>query len=241
MSGDNYEITEDGKKILKKIPFTGIKRTIARNLEESWNTAVTSGGWVKADCSAVKELKNKLKEQGIKVTYTDIFVKLLASAVSEHPMMNSSLVDKKIVLYKSVNVGIGYGDEDGNLLVPVIREVQDKSVVQVSQEIKDVTARIKNGTVTMEDFTGGTISISSLGMFECYGFSQVLVQPQSAILGFGTIHDEPWVLEDKTIGIKPIMHISISLDHRIIQGVTSSVFMMTLLNMFADPEKYMGL
>jgi pyruvate dehydrogenase E2 component (dihydrolipoamide acetyltransferase) len=241
MDNGSYEVTQDGKKILKCIPFTGVKRAMARNLEASWNAVVPVSGFSKVDCSAVKALKKRLADEGKKVTYTDIFVKLLASAVEQNPMVNSAIVEKKIELYKSVNMGVAVAAPNGDLLVPVIRDVQEKSLFEVSAALLDVAERVRTQNITEEDFIGGTITISSMGMYDAYGFTQVLVQPQAIIFGFGAIHDEPWVLEDGRLGVRPIIHISSTCDHRIIQGVSGSEASITLGKMFANPEKHLGI
>lgn len=241
MGNEEYEVTEDGKVILKKIPFTGVKKRMAENLMDNWQSAVTVTGFGIFDCTQVKALKKKFNDEGHKITYTDIFVKLVAYAMEKNPMMNSSIVGKKIELYKSVNVGVAVAGPDGSLLVPVIREVQDKNIFEVSAAIKDVSERARTGGITLEDFMGGTVTVSSLGMFDTYGMTQVVVKPQAVIFGFGAIHDEPAVMEDGTIGIKPKMYVNSSADHRIVQGAAGYQMTADLKAAFKEPEKYMGL
>jgi pyruvate/2-oxoglutarate dehydrogenase complex dihydrolipoamide acyltransferase (E2) component len=237
---DNLEVTADGKRIAKKLPFTGVRRTIANNLINSWETAVTVSGFSKLDATRLVDLKNKLSETQ-KVTYTEIFIKIVAEAAKRHPIVNAALVDKKIELYDSVNVGVAVGTPDGMLYVPVIRDADQKSVFEISAELKDVVQRILNKTVTHEDLMGGTITLSSLGMFDSYGGTQVLVSPQVMILSFGRIRKEPVVLEDDSIGIRHMMYISNSLDHRVVQGEQAAQFVKTIGEIYADPEPYMGL
>ncbi len=241
MGNEEYEVTEDGKVILTKIPFTGVKKRMAENLVDNWQSAVTVTGSGIFDCTQVVAYRNKLKAEGHKITYTDIFVKLVAYALSKNPMMNASIVGKKIELYKSVNIGVAVAGPNGNLLVPVIRNCEEKSLFEIHDAIKDVSERARNNAMTMEDFMGGTVTVSSMGMFDTYVMTQVVVKPQAVIFGFGAIHDEVVVMEDGTIGIKPRMWVSSSADHRIVQGAAGYQMTADLIEAFKDPEKYMGL
>lgn len=236
---DKYEVTEDGKVILKKIPFTGVRRMMAQNLADSWHTCVSTTSFNRVDTSAVMALKDKLTQEGRKVSYTDIFIRLSALAIQQNPMVNVSINDKKLEVYKSVNIGVAVSTPDGMVMTPVIRDAETKSVFQISAELKALVQKIKDRTITQEEMTGGTVTISSLGMYEICGFVQVLVQPQSFILGFGSIKKEPVVLEDDTIGVRPMMYISDTTDHRAIHGETLMLFYRTFLAMFKEPEKYM--
>lgn len=233
------EMTEDGKKILQKIPFTGVRRAIAENLVRTWTNTVPTSGFIKFDCTEVKQLKAKYASEGKKFSYTEIFMRLVVTALEKHPIMNSSLVEKKIELYKSINIGFATATPEGMLLVPVVRDAQEKSIDALSQEVKLLAQRVREKRVTAEDLSGGTVTISSMGMFDTYGMSPILVYPQVLILGFGSIRNEPVVLEDGTIGIKPLMYVSNTIDHRVIQGEPCAQFIKTLSEHFKEPAKYM--
>lgn len=235
----SFETTEDGKKILKRIPFTGVRKAIAENLLMSWNNTVPASGFIKVDCTGVKKLKSKFAAEGNKFSYTEIFIRLVAAAVEKQPSVNSALIDKKIEVYKSVNVGVATATPDGMLLVPVVRDVQEKSIHTLSRELKQLGQKVKEKKITHEDLSGGTITVSSMGMFDTYGMSPILVYPQALILGFGNIRDEPAVMEDGTIGIKPLMYLSCTMDHRVIQGEPMAQFLKTLSELFKESDQYM--
>ena len=236
-----YEKTSDGKEILKSLPFTGVRRAISRNLVASWATSVTTSGFSKRDATRVVALKEKYAAQGNKVTYTAIFGKILSAAITINPLINCALVDKRIEVYKSINIGVAVATEEGMLLVPVIKNTEEKDVFQINQELKELSVKVREKTITEEDLTGGTVTISSMGMYDVYGFSQVLVSPQVAIYGFGNIKKEPVVLEDDTIAVHPVIYISSSTDHRILQGAPVSEFGKLFNEIFQDPEPHMGL
>lgn len=241
MSGKELEVTSDGKRIKKRLPFTGVKRTMARNLQESWQTAVTSCGFGSTDVEAVIALKNKLKEKGYKVTYTDIFIKLVVQSVLENPFMNAAIVDNKIELYESVNVGYAVAAPGGNLLVPVIKEVQDMNILELAEATRAMKEKIMTGNIQLEDFQGGTITVSSMGGLADTGHTQVLVSPQVLIVGFGVIHEEPYVTPEHTVGIHSVVTTSTAVDHRLIMGSHGTEWSLSLNKAFMEPEKYMGI
>lgn len=238
---EEFEVTVDGKKIKYKLPMIGVRRIIANNLQSSWDNSVPISGFFKYDCSAIRDLKNKLKAKGLIVSYTEIFIILTASAVKASPIVNSSIVEKKIEIYDSINVGVAVSAPDGSLIVPVIREVQDMDIRQVAESLSAIKQKMQNGTIVPADMIGGTITISSMGMFDTYGFTQVLSPGQSFILGFGSIHEEAVVLEDGTIAVRPMIHMSATADHRVIHGVAGAEFMKALGDGFANPEKYISI
>lgn len=233
------EVTEDGKVILKKLPFTGVRRMMAQNLSDSWHTCVSTTSFNRADMTAIQKLKADLAAQGCKVSYTDIFIRLTAVSIAENPMVNVSINGQKLEIYKNVNVGVAVSTPDGYVLVPVIKNAEQKSVFQISAELKELVKKVRANTITAEDMSGGTVTVSSLGMYQICGFVQVLIQPQSFILGFGSINMEPAVIEDGSIVARPMMYISDTTDHRAIHGETLMLFYKTFLNTFKEPEKYM--
>lgn len=236
---ENYEVTEDGKVILKKIPFTGVRRKIAQNLEHSWHTAVSCTSFNKVDTTAVVALKKKYAADGRKISYTDIFTRLVAVAVSANPMVNVCINNNKLEVYKNVNIGMAITTPDNMILTPVIHNAETKSVFQISADVKEFVRKINDRTISSEDMMGATMTVSSLGMYEICGFVQVLIEPQSFIVGFGNIRQEAAVLEDGTIAARPMMYISDTTDHRAIHGETLMEFYRTLIALFKDPEKEM--
>ena len=236
-----YEVTADGKEILKTLPLTGVRKVIANNLKESWQGLVPMSGFFKYDCTNLIAYKKKLAEEGVKVSFTDLFVALVAEAIRVVPQANAAITEKRIEIYKSVNIGVAVAAPDGSLIVPVLKGVENMGLKDISAGLQDLAKRTREGKIGMADLTGGTITVSSTGMFDTYGFTQIPAKGQSFILGFGTIRDEPAVLEDKTIGIRPIMYVSATADHRVIQGDSGTLFLRTIRDGILDPEKMIRL
>lgn len=231
-----YELTEDGKKIKQKLPLTGVRKVIANNLKSTWENTVPISGFFKYDCSGIKAYKKKLEEAGVKVSYTEIFIMLTKEAIKAAPVVNAAILEKRIEIYESINMGVALAAPDGSLLVPVLKELQDMDIKQITEAFADIKKRGREGKLTFADMQSGTITISSMGMFDTYGFTQVPAAGQVAILGFGSIRDEAVVLEDGTIGVRPMMYVSITADHRVVQGAAGASFMAALGNGFKDPE-----
>lgn len=241
MITETYEVTADGKKILSTKKYKGVQRFIGNSLLKTWQGTPLVSGFLKLEASKVIELKDKLKKENKNVTYTSIFLKLLSSAVEKHPGVNSALVGERIETYKSINVGFAVGTPDELLYVPVIKDTEEKNIFEISDEMKTLIRKIMNNTISQEELSGGTITMSSLGMYDSWGMTQILVPPQSIILGFGSIKKEPVVLEDDTIGVGNIIYVSTTSDHRVLQGEPIAQFTTTLIDHFNNPEDHMGL
>ncbi len=231
-----YEITADGKEILTTLPMTGVRKVIANNLKESWHNTVPMSGFFKYDCSGLIAYKKKLAEEGIKVSFTDLFIAIVAEAIRVVPQANSSVLEKRIEIYKSMNIGVAVAAPDGSLIVPVLKGVENMGLKEISAGLADLAKRTRAGQLGMEDLTGGTITVSSTGMFDTFGFTQIPALGQSFILGFGTIRDEAVVLEDKSIAVRPIIHVSATADHRVIQGDSGTLFLRTIKKGIMHPE-----
>lgn len=241
---DSFEpgtITEDGKEILKTLPLTGTRRAIKENLSVSLQTTAQASSFIKPDLTGLVEFKDKLKAAGHNVSYTVLFIKAAAVALQKEPSLNSATVDKKIVMYKSVNMAVGIPGPKDLLYVPVIKNVEKKGLIQISDELKGLIKKVTEGTLEMESMTGATFTLSSLGMYEVGGFTPILNLPAAAIMGIGNIFYEPAVDENKNIVIRPTAYFSVTIDHAIINGVAPLRLYKELKEVFKEPEKYLYL
>lgn len=236
-----YEVTADGKEILKALPLTGVRKVIANNLKESWQNTVPMSGFFKYDCTNLIAYKKKLAEEGIKVSFTDLFIAITAEAIRKVPQANAAVTEKRIEIYKSMNIGVAVAAPDGSLIVPVLKGVENMGLKEIAAGLADLAKRTREGKIGMEDLMGGTITVSSTGMFDTFGFTQIPAKGQSFIVGFGTIRDEAVVLEDKTIAVRPVMYVSATADHRVIQGDSGTLFMRTIKNGILNPEEVIKL
>jgi|GEM_PF-775490 Pyruvate/2-oxoglutarate dehydrogenase complex, dihydrolipoamide acyltransferase (E2) component, and related enzymes len=234
------EITEDGKVIEKVLPVSGARKVILKHMNESLARSPQVTGTVKADVTKVVGLRTRLKEEGVKYTYTEIFAKLVTEAIKQEPIMNCSRVDNKIYVYSSINMGIAVTNKADIVMVPVIKNIQDKTLPEIAAEIRRLSAKVIDNTITMEDMSGGTITLSSMGMYNVDTFTPILNIPQGALIGFAKIRKEPVVDESGSIVVRDMLYLCVTADHAIIDGVPHARFMTKFVNILQDPEKYIG-
>mgnify|MGYP000886959589 CR=1 FL=1 len=229
----------DGRIIEKTLPIVGVRKTIATRMEESLKRSPQVSGFSKTDMSALVEFKQKLASQGHNISYTEMFVKIAAVALEQHPMLNSSRQDNKIIIYKSKNIGVAIAADNGILMVPVVKNAESKSLIEISNEVKELIKKVKTGKITQDDMVGGTFTVSSVGMFDVDGATPILNAPEAALLAIGVIRKEPVVEDDDSIKIRPVAFLSMTLDHAVIDGVPGAKFLMTVKEIVGNPEQYL--
>jgi pyruvate dehydrogenase E2 component (dihydrolipoamide acetyltransferase) len=219
--------------------MSNIRRKTAEHLSNAWNTIphVTQGE--KADITDLEKLRKKygpeVEKQGGKLTVTAILVKVLAAAVKQFPQFNAS-VDvqaSEIIFKKYVNVGVAV-DTDRGLLVPVIRDVDQKNIAQIAAELQQAGARARDKKLTLEDMSGGGISLSNLGSIGGTQFTPIVNWPEVAILGVSRGHMEPvWTGED--FEPRLMLPLSLSYDHRVIDGADAMRFLRWVADALEQP------
>lgn len=237
MENDKILAVEDGKVIRKDYALVGIRRIIAQRMEESLRKSPQATMTTKADMSALINLKEISAKQGLKLTYTDLFIKIAAVALKLHPVVNSSLQNGRIKEYESINIGVAVGTEKG-LFVPVIKNIQDKSLAEISQELKGFIQKINEGRINGDDFTGGTFTISNLGMYGIDIMTPIINVPEAAILCIGATRRELTVDDDNTTKIKPMITLSLTLDHAVMDGLHGAKFMETFRKVLENPADF---
>jgi pyruvate dehydrogenase E2 component (dihydrolipoamide acetyltransferase) len=175
----------------------------------------------------------KLREK-VKVSYTDVLVKAVAEALTEYSIINSTLEKDQIKVFENVNVGVAVAIEAG-LVVPVIRNADKKSLKEVSSTLKELVEKARNGKLTKEEFSDGTFTITNLGMFGVDVFTPIINPPETAILGVGRIVEKPVVM-DKKIVVKPLMQLSLSFDHRVVDGAPAAQFLRKVKEIIESSE-----
>lgn len=232
--------TYEGKQIKEVIPLTGMRGAIAEHMHRSLaiSAQVTIMGEI--DMAQTVKLRNDLVAQesviGTRITYTAIFVLAAARALKENPIINSSVIDNEIKVWEDINIGVAMALEKG-LVAPVLKNADEKSLAEVDQAIKDLTEKARQGKLAVDDITGGTFTVSNIGAVGVgYRFSTVIInQPQSAILGMGSITDRAQV-RDGQIVIRPIMTYSLTYDHRATDGTVAARFMATVIRLLENPN-----
>jgi pyruvate dehydrogenase E2 component (dihydrolipoamide acetyltransferase) len=162
-----------------------------------------------------------------------MFVKIVAAALARHPYLNASIKEDSIILHKAVNMGVAVALDEG-LIVPVVQNVLLKNVSQIAAETNQLAAKARDGILQPNEVSGGTFTISNLGPFGIEQFDAIINPPQSAILAISATQDEV-VPVDGEVAIRPIMRITLSADHRIVDGAVAAKFVSDLKNMLENP------
>ena len=221
----------------KPVKVNPLRRSIAANMTNSWHTSPRVTYTRPVEVTAMKDLRAKLKdglkEQGIKLTYNHILMKVVAKALTEFPDVNASFADNMLTRHKHVNMGLAVAKGDG-LIVPNVKNCEEKSLAQIAQETEALIEATRTGKLGMEDMTGGTFTISSLGPYGITSFSPIINQPELAILGVCDMVDTP-VVRNGEIVIRTMMNLSLTADHRVIDGVMASKFLKRIAELLENP------
>jgi pyruvate dehydrogenase E2 component (dihydrolipoamide acetyltransferase) len=212
------------------VPLTSIRRTIARRLIKAWEAPAFQIS-MSADMSRALALRERLRDQ--KVTVTDVLTKLAAIALLRHREVNAHFADDELRIFPNAHVGLAVATERG-LVVPVIREAERKSLVQLAIERGQLVQRARDAKLTQEDLEGGTFTISNLGMYGVEIFTAVLNPPQAAILAVGAIEEKP-VVEEGELVARPLMAMTLTCDHRAVDGAKASEFLRELKTLLEEP------
>lgn len=222
---------------LPPVKVNPLRRSIAANMAASWTTSPRVTFTRPVDATEMKKLREKLKdvlkEQGVKLTYNHILMKAAAQALMEYPDVNASFADNMLTRHKHANIGLAVAKGDG-LLVPNVKRADVKSLKEIAQETEELIEATRTGKLGMADMTGGTFTISSLGAYGITSFSPIINQPELAILGVCDIVDTP-VVRDGEIVIRPMMNLSLTADHRVVDGVMASKFLRRIAEILENP------
>lgn len=236
------EVTEVQKSYgeITEVPMSMMRRTVAKRMSESYFTAPVFVANIEVDMTEVKTLRANIMEQlkeetGYKLTITDIISLATVKSLMKHPYVNCSLSKDgtKILLHKYVNLAMAVGLENG-LLTPVVKNAEKMSLRELMISLKDLTKKAVEMKLESEELEDSTFTISNLGMFGIDSFAPIINQPNSAILGVSATVDKPVVLNGE-IAIRPIMKLSITVDHRVVDGMEAAKFLNTLKNYLENP------
>ena len=216
------------------IPTSKGWRLMADRLTESWSSAPHFNLVRHLDVSNLVTYKKQVQEKNSnRLTYTDLLIKLVSITLKEHPRINASWIDNKIVKNSEINVGLAV-DFDGGLIVPVIHKTDELSLGEITNRRKDLITRTQAGKLRSGDLDRGTFTISNLGMFDVDSFNAIINPPQAAILAVGRIVDKV-VPVDGLPAVRPILTLNLSFDHRVADGVRGAKFLKTLSNLIENP------
>jgi pyruvate dehydrogenase E2 component (dihydrolipoamide acetyltransferase) len=224
---------------VERIPMRGVRRTIARNLLKAHQMSVCVTGMEEVDVTELWEVRKRADKEitgrGVHLTYFPFIVKAVQHALMEHPMLNASVDEEgeSIILKKYYNIGFAVDTPDG-LIVPVLRNVERKSIIELAAELQGMAERARQRTITLRELKGSTFTITNYGQFGG-GFSTPIINyPDVAILGCGRIADRPWVV-DGTIAVRKILPLSLTFDHRVTDGGDATRFLSRVAGYLEDP------
>ena len=215
------------------IKVNPLRRSIAANMLNSWHTSPRVVYTMPVDCTAMKALRAQLKARGAAVSYNHIIMKVAAKALTEVPDMNARFADNSLIRYRHVNMGLAVAKNDG-LIVPNVKQCEEKSLSEIAQATERLIEAVRSGSITMEDITGGTFTITNLGNYGVTYFSPIINQPELAILGVCAMADTP-VVRDGEVVIRPMMNLCLSADHRVIDGVMGAAFLKRVCELLENP------
>jgi pyruvate dehydrogenase E2 component (dihydrolipoamide acetyltransferase) len=219
------------------IPLTQMRKTIAKRLATSLGPIPTFYLTIEVDMShlqgARERVNARLEAQGVKVSINDFIIKAVAVALRQHPEINAQWTDTAIRRFNRVDIGVAVAVDDG-LITPVVRDADQIGVAEIAQQVRELAKRARDRKLQPDEYTGATFSISNLGMFGIDEFTAIINPPEAAILAVGRVEDKP-VAQFGEIISQPRMRITMSCDHRVIDGATGAKFLQTLRQYLEEP------
>ncbi len=224
----------------ERVKMTRLRQTIARRLKDAQNTAAMLTTYNEADMSGIMQLRNEYKDafekkHKVKLGFMSFFVKACCHALKEVPEVNAEIDGTDVVYKNFVNMGVAVGTPSG-LVVPVVRDADQKGFAQIEKEIAELGAKGRDGKLTMQEMQGGTFTISNGGVYGSLMSSPILNPPQSGILGMHKIQDRPVVVGGQIV-IRPMMYLALSYDHRIVDGKGAVTFLVRVKEALEDPRR----
>ena len=225
---------------VERVPLRGMRKTIARAMVRSKYTAPHVTAMDEADITRLVALREKEKEKaakkGIHLTYLPFVVKAVMAGLEEHPNVNATLDDEneEIILKKYFNIGVAVDTKDG-LMVPVVKNVKEKSILQLADELTKLSEKARSRTIDLADLKGGTFTITNYGAVGGIYGSPIINYPEVAILGLGRIQEKPVVVEGR-IEVRKMLPLSLSFDHRVVDGAEAARFLNTVIDHLEDPD-----
>jgi pyruvate dehydrogenase E2 component (dihydrolipoamide acetyltransferase) len=223
-----------------RIPLRGVRRSIAKAMVRSKYTAPHVTAMDEADVTALWKIREKEKKaaekKGVKLTILPFIIKAVIAGLMEHPYLNASLDDEneEIILKKYFNIGVATDTPEG-LMVPVVKNAKDKSILQIADELTKLVEKTRNRTIDLADLKGGTFTISNYGALGGIYATPIINYPEVAILGVGKIKDTPVVKNSKLV-VRKVLSLALSFDHRVVDGGEGARFLNTVIARLEDPD-----
>jgi len=222
----------------RAVPLSSMRKTIARRMVESFQSAPHFYLTMEVDAKELGKVRQQLipfveEKVGVRLTITDLLIKTVAKALEEHPEINCSFSDGSVKLFNRIDIGVVAAVE-GGLVVPVIREANKLDLPQIAKTRAELAEKARERTISLDEMTGSTFTISNLGMFGIDQFSAILQPPEGAILAVGRIVEKPVALNGEIV-IRPTMTLTLSIDHRVLDGVAGARFLQRVKDLIENP------
>ncbi|MBV9110865.1 MAG: 2-oxo acid dehydrogenase subunit E2, partial [Gemmatimonadetes bacterium] len=222
----------------REVPLSPMRKTIARRLTQSIGPVPHFFLTIEIDMGEAMRLRGKInerfKDQGVKVSPNDLVIKAVAAALRKHPWVNAAWTGDAIRFHDHAHIGVAVAVDEG-LITPVIRDADRKGVTEIATEVRELAGRAREKKLKPEEYTGSTFSISNLGMFGIEEFTAVINPPEAAILAVGAIGPKVVVDESGDMAVRQRMRVTLSCDHRVIDGATGAKFLETLKSYLEEP------
>ena len=227
-------------ELRKEVPMSRLRQTIAKRLKDAQNNAAILTTFNEVDMFQLIETRNEYKESfdskyGVKLGFMSFFVKACITALKEIPDVNAEVQDNKIIYKNFYNIGVAVGTDQG-LVVPVLRDADKKSIIEIEKEIFELGNKARSGKLSITDMQEGTFTVSNGGVYGSLMSTPILNPPQSGVLGMHKIEKRPIVIDDE-ISIRPMMYLALSYDHRIIDGKAAVTFLVRVKESLEDPRR----
>lgn len=228
------------------IEMDRVRKLIADHMINSKQTSPHVTSFIEVDVTNMVEWRNKIKDDFLtrekeKITFTPIIIEATAKAIKDFPMINVSVDGRNIIVKKNVNIGMATALPNGNLIVPVIKNTDEKNLLGITKSVNDLANRARNNKLKPDEIQGGTFSVTNFGTFQSVTGTPIINQPEVAILGIGTIKKKPAVIEtpqgDAAIAIRQLMVLSLSYDHRVIDGALAGMFLQRIMQYLENFDK----
>jgi pyruvate dehydrogenase E2 component (dihydrolipoamide acetyltransferase) len=225
----------EGASPYRDEPTSVMRQTIARRLVTSIGPVPHFFLTTEIEMDRVVEMRRSINELDaeLKISINDVIIKVAAVALIQHPQVNASFQDRAIRYYERADIGVAVAIEDG-LITPVVRSADQKSLSQIAGEVRELAARARSRKLLPEEYTGATFSISNLGMLGIDEFTAVINPPEAAILAVGSVTPKP-VVHDGQVTVRQMMRVTMSCDHRVIDGATGARFLQTFKRFLENP------
>jgi pyruvate/2-oxoglutarate dehydrogenase complex dihydrolipoamide acyltransferase (E2) component len=219
--------------VVQEIPIAGVRKVIFKNMHLSLATQAQLTLHTEASAEAMMRLRSRLNAAGAKVSYNAVIVKVIAQALRQHPLVNASSDGEVIKVWRQVHVGVAM-DQGRGLIVPKVRYADTKSIREIAADLDRLIEAAQANRLSLDDLTLGTFTLTNLGAWDIDDFTPIVNHPESAILGVGRIVEKP-VARDGQVVVEPRLSLSLSFDHRIIDGAPGAAFLKTIKDLIEEP------